>query len=270
MTLLLKASEFHGAKDTAVAGRVVILSEQMVPPKTRTAAAAAPSKGKKKGEVSAASLKVEMHLASTDAVNEVVYVEAWAEQATQLLKKCSVGDLISIAGATVITSPQSYSTSRLHYHLRLKGTIGIQVVIETKEKLPWDNVPQIHPLVPLESLERVKDRNQICVAVKIVENPGTVERDTQNGRQLVCNAIAQAKATRLRCAFWREHAETLAQKGEGSYLLLYQVYVSKKKGEDSWELSSWRGTQIVDAPDFVVKILFFGTNDMFFCLLRFQ
>ena len=67
---------------------------------------------------------------------------------------------------------------------------------------PWQGIPAVHPLVPLSALDRVRDRQRICVAVavKIVENPGSVERQTKDGDALVCNAIVQQGATRVRCS----------------------------------------------------------------------
>ena len=186
---------------------------------------------------------------ATDSTAEVLYVEAWAEMATQLAAKFKEGDLIAIAGGTVISASQPYSTSKLLYYLRLKGTLGIQVQIANVDKVPWNLPGFLHPLVPLASLARVRDRQQICVAAVVVENPGSVERQTSNGMASVCNAIVQAGNVRVRCAFWREHAEKLAAVELNSAILLYQVLVSKRKqDQDSWELSSWRGTQIVSCP----------------------
>ena len=96
---------------------------------------------------------------------------------------------LAITGASVISTAQMYSTSRLPYHLRVKGAIGTLGLVQKLEAPPWTNVPLHHPLVPLGSLERVKDKQQICDAAQIAENPGSMERDTVNGRMLVCNAI---------------------------------------------------------------------------------
>ncbi|CAJ1390115.1 unnamed protein product [Effrenium voratum] len=250
MALLLKPSEYTGQKGTAVAGRVVMLTEQEIKCKASAANAAAPKQGKGgKGKKTpdSATLKLEIHLAGAESVNEVLYVEAWGEQAGHLKQKLAQGDLISIAGATHIPAGQNYSTSRLPYHLRVKGTVGVNVIVQKLDALPWPNVPVLHPLVPLRSLDRVKERQQICVAVQIEENPGTVERDTAAGRVPVCNAVVQQEGTRVRCAFWREQVGMLAARGPGECVLLYQVLVEKKK-EGSWELGSWRATQILDCP----------------------
>ena len=236
MALLLNPSEYTGQKGTAVAGRVVMLTEQEIKCKASAANAAAPKQGKGgKGKKTpdSATLKLEIHLAGAESVNEVLYVEAWGEQAGHLKQKLAQGDLISIAGATHIPAGQNYSTSRLPYHLRVKGTVGVKVIVQKLDALPWPNVPVLHPLVPLRSLDRVKERQQICVAAQ----PGTVETDTAAGRVPVCNAVVQQEGTRVRCAFWREQAGMLAARGPGECVLLCQVLVEKKK-EGSWEIGS--------------------------------
>ena len=73
-------------KGTALAGRVVIPATQEVKTKVPNGMmAAAPSKGKSNTE-------------HAGRVNEVVFIEAWVDQATQLGLRCKVGDLISITG----------------------------------------------------------------------------------------------------------------------------------------------------------------------------
>ncbi|OLP99704.1 putative phosphoribosylformylglycinamidine synthase, chloroplastic/mitochondrial [Symbiodinium microadriaticum] len=44
-----------------------------------------------------------------------------------------------------------------------------------------------------------KKAQQICVAVRMDDNPGSTEKDTVNGRVPVCNAIVQQGGTRVRC-----------------------------------------------------------------------
>ena len=81
MTLLLKPSEYKGDKGTAVAGRVVIMVTQEVKMKeSKSLAASPPGKGKGRGKQAGQagfSAKLELHLAGTDSINEVVFVEAW-------------------------------------------------------------------------------------------------------------------------------------------------------------------------------------------------
>ena len=61
---------------------------------------------------------MEVHLAAMDLVNEVVYVEAWGDFASQLAENCRIGDIVSIESASVIPSQNPFSTSRLPCHLR--------------------------------------------------------------------------------------------------------------------------------------------------------
>ena len=246
----LKPSEYRGDQNTAVAGRIVILKHQEIQSRKGTQAAAAPTGGRKgKGGKAAKGLpetrtlrKLEAHLAATQSLSEVLYVEAWGENGDKLAQKCQVGDLVSIQGAAVVAAPAQYSTSRLHYHLNLKGPLGLQVIVQKLDADPWQGIPAVHPLVPLSALDRVRDRQQICVSVTIVENPGSVERQTKEGAALVCNAIVQQGATRVRCSFWHEQAEELAAQPAGTSLVLYQVLITKRKDERSWEIGSWRGT----------------------------
>ena len=73
--------------------------------------------------------KLELHLAGADSVNEVVFVEAWADQATQLGLRCKVGDLISITRlAHSLTHSLAYSLTRIHLYTlceKIKYTCGV-------------------------------------------------------------------------------------------------------------------------------------------------
>ena len=150
---------------------------------------------------------------------EVLYIEAWGEIGDKLLQLCQVGDLVAIQGGTVQAAPATFSTSRLHYHLRLKGTLGITVLATKLTEAPWADVPDLHPLVPLRALSRVKDRQQICVAAVIIDNPGAIKRQTKEKMAMVCNAIIQQGNTKVR------------------------------------ELSSWRGTSIQECPAAMAELL---------------
>ena len=255
--VLLKPSEYQGAQGTAVAGRIVICNVQEVEPRSKAHSAAAPAKGRggkgkpaKAPHASGASTKIELHLSGTESASEVLYIEAWGELAQQVQQKCQVGDLITLVGGTIIHAAQPYSTSKLHYYLRLKGVLGVQIIISKVDTLPWPLPPKTHPLVPLHSLSRVREKQFICVAAVVVENAGSTERLTKDGMAPVCNAIVQEGGTRVRCAFWRDMADKLASITVDSCILLYQVLVSKKTGDtESWELGSWRGTQILPCPE---------------------
>ena len=68
-------------------------------------------------------------------------------------------------GPGLVAAPAQYSTSRLHYHLNLKGPLVLQVIVQKLDEDPWQGIPAVHPLVPLAALDRVRDRKQICVSV---------------------------------------------------------------------------------------------------------
>ena len=254
----LKPSEYRGEKNTAVAGRIVILNQQELPTK-QTGQGLGQPKGKKGKGASTTQpqtvRKVEAHLAATTSPTEVLYIEAWGEIGDKLMQLCQVGDVVAIQGGTVQSVPAVYSTSKLHYHLRLKGTLGLNVVATKLTEHPWPDVPYVHPLVPLRTLSRVKDRQQICVAAVIIDNPGAIERQTKEKMAPVCNAIVQQGTTKVRCSFWHEHAEALAEVAVNQAVLLYQVLVTKRKTEESWELQSWRGTSIRDCPPAMAELL---------------
>ena len=157
--------------------------QEVKPPRKAAQVAATPTGGKKgkggKGGKASAdqapTRKLEAHLAATESLTEVLFVEAWGEIGDQLAQTCTVGDVVAIQGGSFVATPAQYSASRLHYHLRLRGPLGLQVLVQKLEQAPWQGLPALHPLVPLQALSRMKDRQQICVAVSVVENPGAVE-----------------------------------------------------------------------------------------------
>ena len=63
----------------------------------------------------------------------------------------------------VINNVQTYSTSKLHYYLRLKSVLDMHIQMVKLDVLPWGTPSETHPLVPLRALDRVRDRQQICV-----------------------------------------------------------------------------------------------------------
>lgn len=269
---VLKPSEYRGDKDTAVAGRIVTLTMQEFKGDSKAATQPRGKKGKTAGkggqsDDSGVKKKVEAHLAATSSPTEVLYIEAWGEIGTKLMQLCAVGDLVSIQGGTVQEQPASYSTSRLHYHLRLKGHLGLNVKAVKLSADPWEDVPAVHPLVPLEALDRVKDKQQICVSVVVVDQPGAIERQTSSKMSMVCNALVQQGQTKVRCSFWGEHASELANQPSGQALLLYQVLVTKRKDVASWELTSWRGTSIQACPPDIASDLMLGGKLMWTTLV---
>ena len=72
---------------------------------------------------------------------------------------------------------------------------------------------------------------------------------------MVCNALVQQGHTKVRCSFWGDHAHELASQPANQALLLYQVLVTKRKSEASWELTSWRGTTIQPCPTDIAETL---------------
>ena len=109
----LKPSEYRGDKNTAVAGRIVILNQQELPTK-QTGQGLAQPKGKKGKGASTTQpqtvRKVEAHLAATTSPTEVLYIEAWGEIGDKLMQLCQVGDVVAIQGGTVQSVPAVYST----------------------------------------------------------------------------------------------------------------------------------------------------------------
>lgn len=79
-------------------------------------------------------------------------MEAWGEMGDQPAQKCAVGDVVAIQGGSFVATPAQYSTSRLHYHLRLKGPLGLQVRVQKLPQAPSEGLPAVHPLVPLQAL----------------------------------------------------------------------------------------------------------------------
>ena len=72
-----------------------------------------------------------------------------------------------------MAAPAQYSTSRLHYHLNLKGPLGLQVIVQKLDEDPWQGIPacirSAGATLCVGSGERSAE-----VAVAIVENPGSV------------------------------------------------------------------------------------------------
>ena len=90
------------------------------------------------------------------------------------------------------------------------------------------------------ALSRVKDWQQICVAVSVVENPGAIERQTKDGPAMVCNAIVQQGATRVRCSFWHEQAQELAEQAAGACLMNLSGSDQQTQGRElmgNWQLA---------------------------------
>ncbi|CAE7312166.1 unnamed protein product [Symbiodinium sp. CCMP2592] len=250
-SMFVKPSEYVGDAATAVVGRVVLKKFQKVPSSAK--AAARPVGGKNKGGRGSASadrdrMKLEVHLAGSHQMGEVLFVEAWADLAEKLDKRLEDANLVALSGFKCIQQRPPFSTSRLNYYLCAQGTYGVNTQVRAVEDGEWHDIPSYHPVCPLAALQRVTDRQQICVMAKVVDNPGVVERATTSGTLPVCNAVVQQGATKVRCAFWRELAEQLAAISEESYVYITQVYCTKR-GDESWELTSGTSTAIHECTD---------------------
>ena len=115
--MALKPSEFWGEAGTCVVGRVVMTrgpfkpekrAEEKDPPKGGKG-----GKGKKggkggKGEKSKApqevSQKSEVHILGGNSLSEVLYMDAWADGADQLIGAVKEGSVYRISGARNIKS----------------------------------------------------------------------------------------------------------------------------------------------------------------------
>eukprot|EP00435_Cladocopium_sp_Y103_P056384 s1936_g19.t1 len=97
------------------------------------------------------------------------------------------------------TAADPAPSRKLEAHLAATESLS-EVIVHKLDQDPWPGIPAVHPLVPLSALSRVKDRQQICVAVTV--------------------------------------AAELAEQQPGSCLLLYQVLISKRKDENSWEIGA--------------------------------
>ena len=64
----------------------------------------------------------------------------------------------------MIPAATQHSTSRLLYHVCVKGAVGMQVIVQELDSLPRGDAPVLHPLVPLHSLAPVKEKQQIGVS----------------------------------------------------------------------------------------------------------
>jgi hypothetical protein len=100
----LKPSEYRGDPNTA--------KQQEVKPRKTAQVAATPAGGRKgkgtKGGKPSADLaptrKLEAHLAATESLTEVLFVEAWGEIGDQLAQKCTVGDVVAIQGRSFVAT----------------------------------------------------------------------------------------------------------------------------------------------------------------------
>ena len=126
MSVILPPSEFRGTPKTSVAGRIVIrrgpfsLNRREQAP-TQSVTKGGKGKHGKRSASSEGNSKTEIHLLGGTDASEVLFGEAWAENASTLAREVELGKLYIISGARYVAKAPEYSTSRLMYYLRFEG-----------------------------------------------------------------------------------------------------------------------------------------------------
>ena len=139
--MLLAPPYYEGDVDSCVVGRLVLLRGPFQIERKKTAG----GRGRGKGAQCTAILKTEAHFLGGPTVSELLYVEAWGEAATDFAKAVRIGGGYCISGGDVVSAAPQYSTSRLHYYMKVKAPLGIATrVTETSDK-PWTDLPATHP-----------------------------------------------------------------------------------------------------------------------------
>ena len=248
--MLLPPSEYEGEMGTAVAGRVVLMRRTQVSPKGSPSGKGGGKKGAAGSTAKGPVDKCEVHVLGGTGMSDVVYLDAWGPDAASLEALAVRGRLITIANPKVVEQRPKYSTSPLRYFLRVKGPLNltgtrIQAMADPAE--PWSVIPMFHPFVDVCDLDRVDDTVTICMLAVVAKQPGKVERTSTYGSANVCNAEVRQRDTTIRCAFWRGHADQLAEFEEGACVALYQVRVLKI-AEGEWELRATESTSIEQCP----------------------
>ena len=136
----MSPSEFTGEAGTCVFGRCVLIRGPFKPEHRnddQTAAASSKRQGKgkdgkkgKKGEAWLDSLKTEVHILGGTGIDDVLFLEGWADGAKQLAGTMKRGQVYRIAGAKNVDSKPRYSTSRLPFFLRIVPPLGMNTKIE--------------------------------------------------------------------------------------------------------------------------------------------
>jgi hypothetical protein len=251
--MTLAPSEYTGEAGTCVCGRVV-LSRGPFKPETHThnsqagtqSGKAKGKKGKKGDGAPRDTTKTEIHILGGTTVDEVLFIDGWADGANQLAQAMERGRVYRIVDAKKIDDSPRYSTSRLPYFLRFVPPIGVNTKIVEYTESPWAELPLHHPFAELKSLKNVGDSLRISVIGVVSTQPGLVQRDTKFGYADVCNAVLKQGNHSIRCGFWRGHGQHLAENPVGSTLALHQVNVYFKN--NGWEVTATEATQIEDCP----------------------
>ena len=95
----------------------------------------------KKGGAEEERVKSEIHLLGGDTADEILFGEAWAQNARDLGRHLEQGKVYRIGGAKYVAKPPEYSTSRLEYFIRFEGRFGTQIKIEECTVSPWADAP---------------------------------------------------------------------------------------------------------------------------------
>lgn len=271
-SVTLSPSEYRGDPNTCVAGRVVILRGPIeLRPRVESNQPAAPanaSKGKKgkgakgakgkKGDATEARIKTEVHVLGGDSAAEILFSDAWAENAKDLVKLIELGKVYRFAGAKYIAKPPEYSTSRLAYFLRFEGRFGTHIKIAECTDNPWADAPLFHPLADIANLSRVGNKMQTCIAGLLTHQPGLIDRDTKWGPGKVCNAVVKQGDHDIRFSFWRDAGVALSGINVGEVRAFLQVNIVQSGG--SWECHATEATQIVACPT-LIEAAIKGTTD---------
>ena len=251
--MTLAPSEYTGESGTCVCGRVVGVRGPFQPERRDQESQADSSKGKGKGkkgknqgQTGQDRLKTEIHILGGHAIDEVLFIEGWADGARQLAEALPRGGVYRIADAKKVEATPRFSTSRLSYYLRFVPPIGVNTKIAIYTENPWADLPLHHPFVDFESLKRVEGSLRVCLVGVVSTQPGSIARDTKFGQSRVCNAVLKQRSHLIRCGFWRDHGDALATHPVGAALALHQVTVYFKNG--GWEVAATEATVIEECP----------------------
>ena len=262
-------SEYVGDPGTCVFGRAVLIRSPFTPEAQRGESAGAAlgkankaGKGKKgkqqSGTNATQSQKAEIHFLGGQGIDEVLYMEGWADGATQMYKAVTRGQVYRIAGAKRVDSMPRYSTSKLSYFLCFVPPLGVNTKIEHWNPCPLADVALHHPFVDVESLQRVTESMRVSLICVVSTQTGLFPFDTKYGSGEVCNAVLRQRGHALRCEFWRQQGKDLAAYPVGTALALHQVSVYHKNG--GWEVAATEATQIEECPQELRQDLLDATN----------
>jgi len=140
MVVVLPPSEYQGEPNTAVGGRVVL--------RRKFALERAPgkgSKGKGKGKEknnTSANEKCEVYLLGGQGMQEMLFIEAWGLAAEAFRALAADQRLVQIQNPKVISVRPTYSTSKLHYYLKIEGPVGVATLVqELASEGVWATIP---------------------------------------------------------------------------------------------------------------------------------